>query len=267
LSAIFGYLIGSISFSRLVLKLKAPGKDISDLAVAVEGTGEAAPVKVYGANAASMILGTKYGIGIGILDMLKVAVPMLIFRFFVYPNSFTYLAVSVGALMGHNWPVYYRFRGGRGFSVIFGSFVIIDWFGAIIEPIFGIMLGMFLVRNIMFAYSSWLWLLPVWFWFRVTDSGALFLVFYSIIIILIFTIATIPEIKTVAKYRREGKLSDYQNSLFDSSPRWRGMKSMQDKINDLRKRGYLVGLLIAVLLIIVLLGLQYLPAWIQLTLP
>jgi len=267
LSAIVGYLIGSISFSRLVLRLKAPGKDISDLAVAVEGTDEAAPVKVYGANAASMILGTKYGIGIGILDMLKAAAPMLVFRFFVYPDSFTYLAVSVGALMGHNWPVYYRFRGGRGFSVIFGSFVIIDWFGSIIEPVFGIMLGMFLVRNIMFAYSSWLWLLPVWFWFRVTSNSALFLVVYSIIIILIFTIATIPEIKTVAKYRREGKLGEYQSSLFDSSPRWRGMKSMQDKIEGLGKGGLFLGLVFAVLLIIVLISLQYLPAWIQLTLP
>ena len=145
--------------------------------------------------------------------------------------------------------------------------MIIDWFGAVVEPIFGIMIGMFLIRNIMFAYSSWLWILPVWFWFRIPDINGLPLVLYSVAVIAIFTIATIPEIRTVAKYRREGKLDEYQRSLFDSSPRWRGMKRMQEKIDNLGVMGIIIGLLFVAILFIVLLNLQLLPTWIQLTLP
>lgn len=263
ISLLLGYLIGSVSFSRIALRLKAPGQKISDLAIEVGGTDESAPVSVYGANAASMILGAGYGIAIGVLDMLKAALPMIALRFFIYPGRFYYLLVSIGALLGHNWPAYHRFKGGRGFSVIFGSFIVIDWFGAIVEPILGILLGMFVVGNSMFAYVSWLWLLPIWFWFREPSSNAHLLTVYSFVIISIFMTATMPEIKMVAHYRKKGKLEDYRKGLYESSPRWRGMKRMQDRIEELGMARIAIGLAVLAVTALVLLNLPHLPSWLM----
>lgn len=267
ISLLIGYLVGSISFSRLILRVKAGERKISDLRIQFPESGDTATVDVFGANAASMILGARYGIGIGILDMLKVIIPMLLVRFLIYPNEYYYLVVSIGALLGHNWPLYHRFRGGRGFSVIFGSFIVVDWLGAIVEPIIGILFGMLVVGNIMFAYSSWLWLLPLWFWFRIPVPNNLILVSYAIVITVIFTIATIPEIRTVAKFRRSGKLEEYQRALFDSSPRWRGMKRMQDRVSALGIKRYIIGVFVIIILVLLLLYLPSLPTWMQITSP
>ena len=42
---------------------------------------------------------------------------------------------------------------------------------------------------------------------------------FARLIILIFVIATIPEMRTFARYRREGKLDAYMQGLRESSPR------------------------------------------------
>ncbi len=43
-----------------------------------------------------------------------------------------FLLVALFGVIGHNLPVYYRFRGGRGESPIIGSLLVINWFGLII---------------------------------------------------------------------------------------------------------------------------------------
>jgi glycerol-3-phosphate acyltransferase PlsY len=260
-SVLLGYLVGSVSFSRIVLRLKSPGRDISDLAIEVGGTDESEPVSIYGANAASMILGTKYGIAIGVLDMLKAALPMIVTKFYIFPGRFHYLLVSIGALLGHNWPLYHRFRGGRGFSIIFGSFIVIDWFGAIVEPVLGILLGMFVAGNPMIAYIIWLWFLPIWFWFRLSWGTAQLLIAYSLVVISVFMIATRPEIKMVTNYMKAGRLENYREAMYESSPRWRGMKRMQDWINELGRARYAIGFIVLAVTILVLISLSHLPPW------
>ena len=61
LSSILGYLLGSISFSRIFLKILAPDKSLGDIRVDLSDYEEGAEsVAGYGANKASMILGTKW---------------------------------------------------------------------------------------------------------------------------------------------------------------------------------------------------------------
>ena len=59
---LIGYLIGSISFARVGLRLAGIKRDISELEIPVEGADETARVEIFGANAASMILGARAGI-------------------------------------------------------------------------------------------------------------------------------------------------------------------------------------------------------------
>ena len=252
-SLLVGYLIGSISFARVGLRVAGINRDISELQIPVEDAEEDARVEIYGANAASMMLGAKWGIAIGVMDMMKAAVPMTLFRYILYPAEPYYLIVSVAVLLGHNWPLYYGFKGGRGFSVIFGGLVVIDWLAAVMLPLMGILFGLFIAGNMMIGYVGWLFFMPFWLWSRTYDLTYLV---YSLIIMILFFISTRPEISTMNRYRNEGKLENYMTGLYESSPRWRGMKRMQDTMNRLGKKRHIIGLFVAAGIILVFLNLK-----------
>ena len=247
ISALIGYLIGSISFARIGLRLAGIKRDISELEIPVEGADETARVEIFGANAASMILGARAGIVIGIMDMLKAAIPMIILRFILYPTEQYYLIIWVSVLIGHNWPLYFGFKGGRGFSVIFGGLFIVDLTASIMLPIIGIFFGLFVVGNMLIGYISWVFFIPIWFFFLTSDLA---LVICSILIMILFILSTGPEVKTMAKYRRESKLEEYMQGLYSSSPRWRGMKRMQDTVDKLGKMRYVIGIIVLSLIVV-----------------
>jgi glycerol-3-phosphate acyltransferase PlsY len=226
LAMIVGYLCGAISFARLITQRVAPQADLTGLQVPIVGTEETSPVNVVGANTASMILGPRYGCLIAVLDMAKVAVPMLAFKI-LYPDRTFFLVVAVAGLVGHNWPIFFRFRGGRGFSVIFAGFVVADLLGAVVTPFLGMLLGMIFFRNVSVAYIAWLWLMIPWLWFRTHDRAFLI---YAVVINLVFILAVLPEIRMLLRYRREGKLEAYMQGLMGSSPRWRGMTKIANRL-------------------------------------
>lgn len=228
-AAIVGYLAGSISFARLITRLAAPGVDLTQLQVQLKDSPQTADVGIVGANAASMVLGARLGLTIAVLDMLKVVVPMLMFRG-LFPQASYHLAASIGGLVGHNWPLYHRFKGGRGFAVIFGSFIALDWLGALVCTLGGLAFGMMILGNTMIAYISWLWLMIPWMFWRLSLPGLV----YALLINLIFILATIPEMRLMLRMRREGKYAAYMEGLYSSSPRWRGMKKMTDRLWLLR---------------------------------
>jgi len=227
LALLVGYLLGSISFARLMTRWFAPEANIEDLAVPVVGTPDTSKVEVLGANAASMILGARLGCATALLDMVKVALPVLVFRM-VYPDQLYFLLVALGGLVGHNWPLYFGFRGGRGFSVIYGSFIVIDWLGAIVTPLLGLFFGMGILGDVSIAYAAWLWLMIPWMWLRTRDVRYLA---FAVATNVIFFVATMPEIRTVMKHRREGTYDAYMEGLLQSSPRWRGMTEMAERIS------------------------------------
>lgn len=66
----------------------------------------------------------KIGIVIGFLDTLKGVLPPLLARL-VGLDTYTLAAACLAVVIGHNWPVYYRFRGGGGLSVIIGISIVV----------------------------------------------------------------------------------------------------------------------------------------------
>jgi glycerol-3-phosphate acyltransferase PlsY len=231
MALILGYLAGSVSFARLITRWVAPQADLADLDVPVAGTDDRIQVSGVGANTASTILGPRFGCAIACLDMLKVALPMLAFRAF-YPGQSYHLFVAAAGLVGHNWPLYHRFQGGRGFSVILASFLVVDWLGAAITLLLGLFLGICLLGNLSVAYVAWLWLMIPWLWIRTHEWIA---VAYAVTMNLIFFVATLPEIRLMLRYRRQGKLDAYMDAMMASSPRWRGMQQMADRLKLFRK--------------------------------
>lgn len=229
LIVLLGYLFGSISFARIITRLLAPDVDLTTLQFQLKDSTQTADVGIVGANAASMVLGARWGMAIALLDMLKVVIPMAVLRW-LYPGEHYHLVVSIAGLLGHNFPVFYRFKGGRGFAVIFGSFILLDWVGAVVCVFSGMALGMVLLGNPMIAYISWLWLMAPWMAWRLGMPGLI----YSLVINLIFLLSVIPEIRLMLRMHREGSYSAYIEGLYNSSPRWRGMKKMTDRLWLLR---------------------------------
>jgi hypothetical protein len=63
----------------------------------------------------------------------------------------------------------------------------------------------------------------------------------------------------MVKYRREGKLEEYMQGLYDSSPRWRGMKRMQERVDGLGKKRYVIGIIVLATITLFFMNLNLLP--------
>ncbi|MEK6766217.1 MAG: glycerol-3-phosphate 1-O-acyltransferase PlsY [Planctomycetota bacterium] len=111
------YLIGGIPFGYLIAVAK--GIDIRK-----QGSGN------IGATNVGRVLGRKYGLIIFILDMLKgfvavFLVPVLVCGTKFPTTSDNLLVILCGfcAILGHAFPVYLRFKGGKAVATSFGVFI------------------------------------------------------------------------------------------------------------------------------------------------
>ena len=104
---IFSYLIGSIPFGLLLVKLAGKG-DIRKVGTS-GGTG---------ATNVARVLGMRGFIATWVLDMAKAVLVFMVARYFVGPD-FGALCGAI-AVVGHNFPVWLGFKGGKGFAPILG---------------------------------------------------------------------------------------------------------------------------------------------------
>lgn len=228
-AALAGYLLGSISFARVVSRILAPRVNIVDTKVVVPGRETAVEWRPISASTASMHLGGRVGCAIALLDMLKVALPALAFKL-LYPGQPYELIVAVAGMAGHNWPIFHRFRGGRGLSTFYGGPFAIDWLGALVTSTLGTLLGMVVVRDMLVAYLAGLWLVIPWMWIR---TQRVEYVAYAVAVNVLVMVAMIPDIKDNLKLKREGVLN--QEMMMQAVPMGRGMLKMQDQIQALLK--------------------------------
>lgn len=220
-SAFVSYLLGSISFARVVTYWWASGKDISQHEVPVDGTDERYKILSIGANSVSSLLGPKAGMVVSTLDILKVFLPTLFFKLY-FPEQPSYaLIAAVAGLAGHIWPIFHRFHGGAGFSAIMGGLFVIDWLAVLVTPVAGLLLGMAVFRNMIVASLSWIWLLIPWLWWR--TGGDLAHSLYAVAVNVLFLLAMLPEYQIAMKYKKEGKYLEYGLGNLKSNPMGRGM--------------------------------------------
>ncbi|MCK7472085.1 MAG: glycerol-3-phosphate acyltransferase [Desulfomicrobium escambiense] len=118
----------------------------------------------YGAAALSMQFGPRIGLLISLGDILKVTIPVLVFRW-MYPQDTYLLSAAIGGMTGHIWPVFFKFKGGRGISAYYGGLFAIDPIGAVITMMGGMFLGFAIIKDFFVAYLVGLWLLLPWIWF------------------------------------------------------------------------------------------------------
>ncbi|EMT53613.1 glycerol-3-phosphate 1-O-acyltransferase PlsY [Brevibacillus borstelensis] len=108
LSLLISYLIGSVSFSYLIAK-KIAGIDIRS-----HGSGNA------GATNTLRVLGKGPAITVLVLDALKGLAAMGLTHLLTDGNALAYALSGLFAIIGHNWPVFFGFRGGKGIATTVG---------------------------------------------------------------------------------------------------------------------------------------------------
>ncbi|MFN2245213.1 MAG: glycerol-3-phosphate acyltransferase [Anaerolineae bacterium] len=229
-AAIVGYLLGSLSFSRIISRLAAPQTDIAHTEVSVPGTDMTYKVTAFGATAISMQLGPRVGCAIGLLDMLKVALPTLAFKL-LYPDQPYELLVAVAGMAGHNWPIFHRFKGGRGISAYYGGLFVIDWLGALVTSTAGLLLGLLVIRDFIVAYIAGLWLLIPWIWFRTHRWEY---VAYAVTVNVLYVIAMIPDLKQYLSIRKTTDVDP--RMVMETNPMGRGMIKISDWLQSLVRR-------------------------------
>ncbi len=108
--AIAAYFIGSISFSYIITK-KTTGKDIRDV-----------KVKNAGALNVFVSVGSLMGIIVCLLDIIKTLIIVLVAQLWGLNLVHSIVAASFG-IIGHCFPIYYNFYGGKGASTVVGILI------------------------------------------------------------------------------------------------------------------------------------------------
>lgn len=114
-SIILSYLFGSIPFGKIVTQFLT-GKDITK-----SGSGNIGATNVY------RTVSKKIGLLVLLLDGIKPILALVLIKFF-QPNDFdvykySYLLISI---IGHMYPIWLIFKGGKGVACYFGGNLLID---------------------------------------------------------------------------------------------------------------------------------------------
>ena len=125
LSALIGYLLGSVSSSIILSRAKYY------VDIRRRGSGNAGAANMARVHGMAAGLATLGG------DMAKTALSALFGWLLAGQNGL--LLACAAALIGHCWPVYYHFRGGKGVSVSACIALLLDWrFFAVLLVLFGL---------------------------------------------------------------------------------------------------------------------------------
>lgn len=229
LAVLVGYLLGAISFARIIARRLSPDKELHAMAVPVPETQEHFVFRSVSATTIRLQYGPKYGCLTSVLDMLKALVPTALFRL-AYPDAPYYWLVAAAAVIGHNWPIYYHFQGGRGQSPLIGGLIVIDPLGLAVTNLIGLAIGQFIIKRALAAGALWIPLLIPWMLWR----GAAVGIAYALIVNVAFWIAMLPELREYWRLQRQGDLTDIQREteMWDVG---RGLGRWGDRLSGRRK--------------------------------
>lgn len=111
---IISYLLGSINTSIIVGRIKS-GEDIRQF-----GSGNAGAtntLRTFGKTAAVLVV---------VGDVLKAVISILVAKLISGEDIAVYIA-SIGVILGHNFPVFFGFKGGKGIVVSATASLFADW--------------------------------------------------------------------------------------------------------------------------------------------
>jgi glycerol-3-phosphate acyltransferase PlsY len=180
LSLIIGYLLGSIPTAYIVARIRR-GIDIRTI-----GSGN-----MGGANVMREI-GTLEGAFVGLFDIAKGAGVILIAQA-LNASELWIFGAGFAALVGHNFPVFAGFWGGRGSATVMGIFLVLAPTAALVT-LAVVAIPFFATRKFAGAIIIGFALLPLFIWLL---EGSLSLVRYALAVDLFMLIRNLPDIRRV----------------------------------------------------------------------
>jgi len=183
-----GYFLGSLHGSKMA-------QWFSGVNVKEQGS------KNSGASNATMVLGWKYGALVAIIDIGKGILAVLLLSYFLNSTSFpneqiVYLLFLMGAMVviGHNFPIWMNFDGGKGTASVIGILFAIDW------KLGSIGLALFVITSLLSDFI----LIGVLMLYLVLCSYAIFFTggyWASVIAIALFLLAIWKHIDNVKRFK------------------------------------------------------------------
>jgi glycerol-3-phosphate acyltransferase PlsY len=185
---VLGYFLGAIPTGYIVGRATAGG-DIRKM-------GD----ENMGAANAYRELGSKAGIIVGIIDAAKGALVIIIAQA-ANMSQITVMLAGTAAVIGHNWPVFLGFRGGRGVSTTIGILLILITLPMLILAL-PTLLILIIKRNVTPAMAFLFILLPlVDWWLKVPVP----LIVYGIALPALVGVTTLFRTRRVAETSGTGR--------------------------------------------------------------
>ena len=113
------YLLGSFSSAITLSKIMGFADPRSE---GSNNPGATNVMRIAGKKAAALTL---FG------DMLKGFVPVLLATFFI-PQALIIALIGLAAFLGHCYPIYYQFKGGKGVATAIGFVLAFDWISGLV---------------------------------------------------------------------------------------------------------------------------------------
>ncbi|NNM45434.1 glycerol-3-phosphate acyltransferase [Knoellia koreensis] len=124
-AAVAAFLLGAVNPATILARIL--GKDLAH-----SGSGNP------GATNAGRVLGAKWGVVVGVLDVLKGYLPVVLAAHFLGP--IVALVVGLAVVLGHIWSPFLLGRGGKGVATSLGAILAVaPWFGLAMVVVFGLL--------------------------------------------------------------------------------------------------------------------------------
>ncbi len=132
LIVLLGYMVGSIPFALVI------GKLFYHTDIRNHGSGN------LGGGNTGRVLGTKAGLAVMTLDLLKVSLVVFLAKL-LSDHPWTIPLGAISGAVGHCYPVFARFKGGKAVAAMYGFFFGLWIVGGFSPLIFFLPLGVFLL--------------------------------------------------------------------------------------------------------------------------
>ncbi len=147
------YLVGSIPVGYFIVRQK------TDADILESGSHRAG-----GFNAFVVTNSKAVGILVGVLDALKGFVPVLVAGW-IFPASFLHACIALfAAITGHDYPIWTKFKGGRGLATTAGGMFMLGFSFTILWCVVWVIAKVVLRRNILDSNLAAIIITPLLIW-------------------------------------------------------------------------------------------------------
>ena len=144
------YIVGSSSMSFYLSKLN--GVELRD-----KGS------KNLGASNAMILMGWKAGILVGIHDIGKSVIAVLLANILFPDLPYVGVLAGVACVLGHIFPFYLKFKGGKGFASFIGMVLALNWKYALVMLLLVVLITL-ITDYIVSGTITAVVLSPIYFW-------------------------------------------------------------------------------------------------------